>query len=432
MSAGTAGGNGWTRADGRELVTDRLVAITGMGVKTPVGLDLEAFWDGLCSGRSAGAPIRAYDTSEHPVTFACEVGTDFDVEAYVSAKDAAHLDRVTQLGFAAAVDAIGDAGELGGDPARIGVVAGTGVGGLLTLEAQIEIFVAKGAMRVSPFLVPMMMSNATAAFIAIQHGFTGPNFSVVTACAAGANALGEAARLIRAGDADVVIAGGSEASIAPVGLAAFNRMGALSRRKDDPAHASRPFDKDRDGFVMGEGAGFLVLERWDRAVARGARIRGAIAGYGRNTDAHHITAPSPGGEGAVRCMQLALEDAGLTIADIGHVNAHGTSTPLNDASEAEAVLKVFGGSPPPITSVKGATGHLIGAAGAVEAIASVLAMEHRALFPTANHQELDPTLGPIDVVSGAPRPFAPAPALSNSFGFGGHNASLVLVPAPAS
>jgi 3-oxoacyl-[acyl-carrier-protein] synthase II len=405
------------------------VAITGMGVKTPVGLDLDGFWEGLCSARSAGRPITSFDTSQHPVTFACEIGDGFDVEAYVTAKDAAHLDRVTQLGFAAATDAIADAGELGADPARIAVVAGTGVGGLLTLEAQIGTYVTKGAMRVSPFLVPMMMSNATAAYIAIRHRFTGPNFSVVTACAAGANAIGEAVRLIRAGDADVVIAGGSEASITPVGLAAFHRMGALSRRKDDPAHASRPFDADRDGFVMGEGAGFLVLESWDRALARGARIRGGIAGYGRNTDAHHITAPSPGGDGAVRCMQLALEDACLSPSAMGHINAHGTSTPLNDASEAEAVLKVFGEGSPPVTSVKGATGHLIGAAGAVEAIASVLAMEHAVIFPTANHEHLDPALGPIDVVGGAPRPLAPAPALSNSFGFGGHNASLVLVPA---
>ncbi len=407
------------------------VAITGMGLKTPIGLDLDAFWEGLCSGRSAGGPITSFDTSEHPVTFACEVGGGFDVEAYVTAKDAAHLDRTTHLGFAAATDAIADAGELGADPQRIAVVAGTGVGGLETLEAQITTFALKGAMRVSPFLVPMMMSNATPAYIAIRHGFTGPNFSVVTACAAGANAIGEAARLIRAGDADVVIAGGSEASVTPVALAAFHRMGALSRRKDDPAHASRPFDADRDGFVMGEGAGFLVLEPLDRAVARGAHIRGIIAGYGRNTDAHHITAPSPGGEGAVRCMQLALEDAGISTSAIGHVNAHGTSTPMNDASEAEAVLKVFGGAPPPMTSVKGATGHLIGAAGAVEAIASVLAMERGVIFPTANHENLDPALGPIDVVSGAPRKLLAAPALSNSFGFGGHNASLVILPAPS-
>jgi 3-oxoacyl-[acyl-carrier-protein] synthase II len=409
------------------------VAITGMGLKTPIGLDLDTFWEALASGQSAGRPITSFDTSQHPVTFACEIGDEFDVEAYVSSKDAAHLDRVAQLGYAAATDAIADAvsdnGDLGADPARIAVVAGTGVGGLLTLESQITTYAMKGAARVSPFLVPMMMSNATAAYIAIRHGFTGPNFSVVTACAAGANAIGEAMRLIRAGDADVVIAGGSEASITPVGLAAFHRMGALSRRKGDPAHASRPFDADRDGFVMGEGAGFLVLESWDRAVARGARIRGGIAGYGRNTDAHHITAPSPGGEGAVRCMQLALDDAGLSTSGVGHINAHGTSTPLNDASEAEAVVKVFGGAPPPVTSVKGATGHLIGAAGAVEAISSVLAIEHEALFPTANHEHLDPALGAIDVVSGGPRPLAAAPALSNSFGFGGHNASLVLVPA---
>ena len=405
------------------------VAITGMGLKTPVGSDLDSFWAGLCSGVSAGGPITHFDTSAHPVTFACEI-SDFDIGAYVGPKDAAHLDRVTQLGYAAAVDALADAGDLAADPARIGVVSGTGVGGLITLEEQIHKYSERGAMRVSPFLVPMMMSNATAAFIALRHGFTGPNFSVVTACAAGGNAVGEAARLIRDGDADVVIAGGSEAAITAVGLAAFSRMGALSRRQDDPAHASRPFDKDRDGFVMGEGAGFLVLESWERALSRGATIHGGIAGYGRNTDAYHITHPAPGGEGAVRCMQLALEDAGMSPRDIGHVNAHGTSTPINDAAEAEAALKVFDGNPPPITSVKGATGHLIGAAGAVEAIASVLAMRAGQLFPTANHVELDPTLGPIDVVHGAPRPLAAAPALSNSFGFGGHNASLVLIPGP--
>ncbi|MHB8464620.1 MAG: beta-ketoacyl-ACP synthase II [Acidimicrobiales bacterium] len=406
------------------------VAITGMGVKSPVGLDLASFWSGLCSAKSAAGPITQFDTSEHPVTFACEI-TDFEPDAYVTAKEAAHLDRVTQLGFAAAVDALAHAGDLGADPARVAVIAGTGVGGLITLETEVTKYATKGAMRVSPFLVPMMMSNATAAFISLQHGFTGPNFSVVTACAAGANAIGEAVRLLQSGDADVVIAGGAESSITPVGLAAFNRMGALSRRKDDPAHASRPFDVGRDGFVMGEGAGMLVLEPWDRAVARGARIYGGIGGYGRNTDAFHITAPSPGGEGAVRCMQLALDDAGITPADIGHINAHGTSTPLNDAAEAEAVAKVFGSTPPPISSVKGATGHLIGAAGAVEAIASILAIADGAVFPTANYTDPDPALAAIDVVHSTPRRVASAPALSNSFGFGGHNASLVLVPAPA-
>jgi len=407
------------------------VAITGMGVKTPVGLDLASFWAGLCSGTSAAGPITQFDTSEHPVTFACEAA-DFDVNAYISPKEAAHVDRVTHLGFAAAVDALAQAGDLGADPARIAVVAGTGVGGLITLETEITKYVHKGAMRVSPFLVPMMMSNATAAFIALQHGFTGPNFCVVTACAAGTNAIGEATRLLRNGEADVVIAGGSESSITPVGLAAFNRMGALSRRKDDPAHASRPFDGGRDGFVMGEGAGFLVLESWDHAVSRGATIYGGIAGYGRNTDAYHITAPSPGGDGAVQCMNLALQDAGLDPSDIGHVNAHGTSTPLNDAAEAEAVVKVFGDAGPPVTSVKGATGHLIGAAGAVEAIASIVAMGKGTLFPTANHEAPDAELAPIDVVHGTPRPLAAVPALSNSFGFGGHNASLVLIPSSRS
>src|SRR5258708_13680029 len=226
------------------------IAITGMGIKSPVGLDLDSFWAGLCSGTSAAGPITQYDTTEHPVTFACEI-RDFEVDKYLTPKESAHLDRVTQLGFAAAVDAIALAGELGADPARIAVVAGTGVGGLITLENEIMKGAAKGAMGVSPFLVPMMMSNATAAYIALRHGFTGPNFSVVPACAAGTNAIGEATRLLQAGDADVAIAGGAESSITPVGLAAFNRMGALSRRKDDPAHASRPFDAGRDGFVMG-------------------------------------------------------------------------------------------------------------------------------------------------------------------------------------
>ena len=405
------------------------VAVTGMGVKTPIGVDLDGLWAGLCTGRSAAGPITQFDTADHPVTFACECA-EFDASTYISPKEAAHLDRVTHLGFAAAVDALAQAGELAVDPARVAVVGGTGVGGLITLEKEIAKYVDKGAMRVSPFLVPMMMSNATAAYIALQHGFTGPNLSVVTACAAGANALGEAVRLLRDGEADVVVAGGAEASITPVGLAAFNRMTALSRRTEDPAHASRPYDKDRDGFVMGEGAGFCVLEPWDRAVARGARIYGGIAGYGRTSDAYHITAPSPGGEGAVRCMQLALEDAGLSPGAIGHVNGHGTSTPLNDASEAEAVVKVFGGSPPPLSSMKGATGHLIGAAGAVEAIASLLALAHGQLFPTANFVESEAAMAAIDVVHGSPRAVGDGPALSNSFGFGGQNASLVLVPGP--
>jgi 3-oxoacyl-[acyl-carrier-protein] synthase II len=274
-------------------------------------------------------------------------------------------------------------------------------------------------------LVPMMMPNAAAALVGMKLGWTGPNFCIATACAGGSHAIGEAARLIREGSSDVVLAGGSEACVTPIAIAAFARMGALSSRNDEATIASRPFDVDRDGFVMGEGAGFLVLEDWDRAAARGAHIYGEVAGYGRNSDAYHVTAPSPGGEGAAHCMRLALADAGLEPSDIGHVNAHGTSTELNDAAEAEAVIKVFGEHSLPVTSAKGVIGHLIAAAGAVEAVASMLSMRDGVIPPTANH---DRTELAIDVVTGEPRKLAAAPVVSNSFGFGGHNASLVLTP----
>jgi 3-oxoacyl-[acyl-carrier-protein] synthase II len=275
----------------------------------------------------------------------------------------------------------------------------------------------------------MMMANATAGTIAMQFGWKGPNFSVASACAASANAIGEAARLIRDGSADIVMTGGSESCMTPTAISAFARMTALSTRNDDPEHASRPFDADRDGFVMGEGAAALVLERWDRAVARGARIYGEVLGYGRNADAYHITAPSPGGVGAAACMQLALDDAGLAPGAIGHINAHGTSTQLNDAAEAEAIRKVFGDTPPPVTSTKGVTGHLIGAAGATEAVASLLSLRRGVVLPTANLERLGDDIA-LDVVKGAPRELEPRPVLSNSFGFGGHNATLVLATGP--
>jgi 3-oxoacyl-[acyl-carrier-protein] synthase II len=406
--------------------TRRRVAVTGMGVKSPAGNDLESFWSMLLTGASASGPITAFDTTDHPVPFACEV-RGFDPEPYLGAKESRRVDRVAQLGYAAAVDALAQAGDLDADPARVAVVAGTGVGGLTTLEEQILQYGEKGPMRVSPFLIPMMMANATAAIVAMHHGFTGPNLCVTTACAAGAHAIGEGTRLIRDGSADVVIAGGSEAAITPVALAAFSRMGALSSRRDDPSRASRPFDAERDGFVMGEGAGFLVLEAWDRAEGRGATILGEVAGYGRTCDAHHITAPSPGGAGAVACMHQALDDAGLSPADIGHINAHGTSTPLNDAAEAEAITKIFGERALPVTSTKGCTGHLIGAAGAVEAIASLLAVAKGIVPPTANHERAEPAIT-LDVVAGTPRTVPRAAVLSNSFGFGGHNATLVLLP----
>jgi 3-oxoacyl-[acyl-carrier-protein] synthase II len=308
------------------------------------------------------------------------------------------------------------------------VLAGTGVGGITTLEGQIATRIERGPSRVSPFLVPMMMSNATAGLLSMRHGFTGASLCISTACASGANAIGEARRMIRSGGADVVLAGGTEAAITSTTMAAFARMGALSTRNDDPARASRPFDRDRDGFVMGEGAAFLVLERWEVAERRGATILGELAGYGATCDAHHITAPQPDGSGAVACMRQALDDAGLTAEEIGHVNAHGTSTPLNDLAESEALVKVFGPDGPPVTSTKGVTGHLVGAAGAVEAVLGLLSAAAGQVPPTANLDELDPEMH-VDVVSGQPRAIAPAAVLSNSFGFGGHNATLVLVPA---
>jgi 3-oxoacyl-[acyl-carrier-protein] synthase II len=405
------------------------VVVTGMGVKTPAGTDLDTFWETLVAGRSTAGPIEGFDTSEHPVKFACEV-RDFDPEPYLGTKEARRADRVSQLGVAAAADALAQAGDLETDPARCAVVAGTGVGGLQTLEGQERVYLEKGAERVSPFFVPMMMPNATGALVAMRGGFTGPNLTMVTACAAGAHAIGEAARMVRDGSADVVVAGGAEAAVTPVALAAFWRMGALSGRVDDPTRAARPFDADRDGFVMAEGAAFVVLETLAHAEARGARVWGEVLGYGRNCDAFHITAPSPSGAGAAACMLSALDDAGVSASEVSHVNAHGTSTPLNDEAEAAAITKVFGEGAVPVTGTKGVTGHLVGAAGAAEAVASLLALHHGLVPPTANHENTDPAIA-VDVVAGSPRPLPPGPALSNSFGFGGHNAALVFGRSPA-
>ena len=403
------------------------VVVTGVGVKTPAGNDVASFWEQLCAGRASARRIESFDPSELSITFAGEV-RDFDAVEYFGPKEARRQDRVTQLGFGAAADALGNAGELGADPSRCAVIIATGVGGLHTLEENERLYFEKGPSRVSPFFVPMMMPNATAGVVAMQLGWTGPNLCVATACAAGAHAIGEGVRLIRDGTADVVMAGGTEAAVTPLTIAAFARMGALSSRNDEPERASRPFDADRDGFVIGEGAGCVVLEPLERARARGATIYGEVAGYGRNADAYHITAPSPGGAGAAVCMQLALDDAAVEPSAIGHVNAHGTSTPLNDAAEAEAVRKVFGDSPPVVTSTKGVTGHLIGAAGAVEAVAAMLAVRDGIVPPTANLEKLGDDIE-LDVVAGSPRKVGPKPAISNSFGFGGHNACLVLTAA---
>jgi 3-oxoacyl-[acyl-carrier-protein] synthase II len=402
------------------------VVVTGMGVKAPGGLTVDEMWASLMEPRPAAAPVTLFDASELSVGFACEV-TGFDPEPYVGPKEVRRTDRVALLGIAASSDALAAAtatAPFGVEPVRCGVVAGSGIGGIRTLEQQILTYAEKGPSKVGPFLVPMMMANATAALIGIRNGFTGPNTAVATACATGANAIGEGARLVRDGMADVVVAGGAEACVTPVTMAAFARMGALSRSAD-PATASRPFDDDRDGFVMGEGAAFVVLERYDNAVARGAEILGEVAGYGMTCDAHHITAPVEDGSGAVAAIEMALADAGLPASAIGHINAHGTSTPHNDAAEAAAIAKVFGPRSVPVTSGKGVTGHLIGAAGAVEAIAAMVAVDRGIVPPTANHVRTDL---PVDVVAGEARTVERAPAVSTSFAFGGHNVALVLVP----
>jgi 3-oxoacyl-[acyl-carrier-protein] synthase II len=309
-----------------------------------------------------------------------------------------------------------------GDVDRAGVIVGTGVGGLETLESQIEIRLAKGERRVSPFLVPMMMANSAAATISMRYRWRGPCETTVTACAAGTHSITNAARLIATGRCDVLIAGSAEAPLSPVSLAGFSNMTALST-----SGMSRPFDVNRDGFVIGEGAAVLVLESMERAKARGAKIYGEVVGGASTADAYHITAPAPNGAGAVACIELALLDAGLGPADIAQVNAHGTSTPLNDAAEAEALLKVFGPAGPPVTSIKGITGHSLGAAGAIEAVAAALSIEHRQIPPTVGFIEADPTMQ-IDVVAGGPRDWVPGPTLSNSFGFGGHNGCLIISP----
>jgi 3-oxoacyl-[acyl-carrier-protein] synthase II len=320
--------------------------------------------------------------------------------------------------------ALEQAGDLTAEAARKGVIVATGIGGIATLEAQIQVLLEKGERRVSPFLVPMMMANAAAAAVSMRHGFCGPAENVCTACAAGTHAIANAARLIAGGRCDVVLAGGTEAAFTPTAVAGFTNMTAISS-----SGISRPFDAERDGFMMGEGAGMLVLEDWETAQERGATILAEILGGASTADAHHITAPSPGGVGAISCMQLALEEAGLTADQIGHVNAHGTSTPLNDMAEAAAMTQVFGDGNPLITSTKGITGHTLGAAGAIEAVAVVLAMQKALIPPTAGYATPDPDMAAINLVTGAPVSWEPAPAMSNSFGFGGHNGSLVIGPA---
>ena len=389
----------------------RRVAVTGVGVVSSAGMDADAYFEGLCSPAPVG---------DRRVP-------DFDPNSYFdSPKDARRADRCTQFLVAAADQALVQAGEIGADPTRCGTMIGTGVGGITTLEEQIGVMNSKGPRRVSPFLVPMMMANAGGATLSMRYGWMGPSENVVTACAAGTHAIGNAARMITDGRCDVVLSGGSEAPFTPTAVAGFSNMTALST-----SGVSRPFDNERDGFVMAEGAAVLMLEEWELAESRGAVILAEVLGSASTSDAHHITAPSPGGSGAVHCMQLALDDAGVQPADVVHVNAHGTSTELNDAAEAEALSKVFGTSPGPlVTSTKGVTGHGLGAAGALEALAVVLAMQKRLIPPTAGLTSVDPELPPIQIVTGDAVPWTPGVSISNSFGFGGHNGTLVFGPSP--
>ena len=403
------------------------VVVTGLGAITPVVNDVESTWAGLISGRSGIGAITAFDASAFPTRIGGEV-KGFDPAAAVGSKEARRMDRFVQMAVAAAKEALRDAQlEIGVSNAeRVGVLMGSGIGGIATLMEQARVLDSRGPDRVSPFLVPMMIVDIVAGQVAIHTGAKGPNFSVVSACATSAHCIGEAFEVIRRGDADAVIAGGSEAPLVPIGLAGFTSMRALSARNDEPQRASRPFDAERDGFVMGEGAGVLVLESLSSALDRGARIYAELKGYGATGDAYHITAPSEGGEGAMRAMDIALRKAGLAPEDIDYINAHGTSTPLNDRLETMAIRNLFGPRAYDIavSSTKSMTGHLLGAAGAVEALVCVKAIFHSAIPPTINYEIPDPECD-LDYVPNVARETRVRAAMSNSLGFGGHNATLL-------
>ncbi len=404
------------------------VVITGMGCISPLGNDVETLWKNLLAGKSGVSPITHYDSSEFKTHFAAEV-KDFDGSALFGSKEARRMDLFTQYALAAAKQAVrsSDLPLSEEDLDRTGVLIGTGIGGLNTMFEQMQVYLNRGPSRVSPFLVPMMLPDTASAMIAIELGMRGPNFAVVSACASGTNAIGEAAEVIRRGQAEVMLAGGSEAVIMPIAMASLGVMGALSTRNDDPQGASRPFDLNRDGFVMGEGAAVLVLEKLEAAAARGAPILAEILGYGMTNDAFHISAPAERGVGAALCMQMALQDAGLEVDAIDYINAHGTSTPLNDKSETAAIKTVFGerAYQVPISSTKSMTGHLLGASGALEAVISVLAIRDGVLPPTINYETPDPECD-LDYIPNVSRKVQPRRVMSNSFGFGGHNATIII------
>jgi len=404
----------------------RRVVVTGVGAVTPLAVGARASWEALLSGRSGIAPITLYDHSQHDVHIAGEV-KNFDAGQHLDRREAKRMDRFTQLAMVAANEAIADArlDFAKEDTARVGVVVGTGIGGITEIEEQKERLMTKGPGRVSPFLIPKLMANAAAGQISIRHKLRGPNFCIVTACASGANSLEAALRLVQYGLCDLVISGGTEAAVTPLGMAGFANMGALSKRGGDPAKASRPFDKDRDGFVMGEGAGIVVLEEFEHAARRDARMYAELAGCGLSGDGFHITAPAEDGDGGIRSMLGALADAGLRAEDVDYINSHGTSTPFNDKVETLAIKKALGERAYRIAvnSTKSMTGHTLGAAGGIEAVVVALSIASDRVHPTINRETPDPDCDLDYVVEGA-RAMTVRAALSNSLGFGGHNATL--------
>jgi 3-oxoacyl-[acyl-carrier-protein] synthase II len=404
------------------------VVITGLAAITPIGNTLTTYWEGLLSGRNGIAEITLFDPSQHACRIAGEV-KGFDPTQYVERKEAKRMDRFAQFAVAASKEALADAqfeiNDLNAE--QVGVIIGTGIGGLKVLEDQQEIYLTKGPSRCSPFMIPMMIANMAAGLTAIHTGAKGPNTCTVTACAAGSNAIGDAFRLVQQGYAQAMICGGTEAAVTPLSLAGFAACRALSTRNDDPQAACRPFDRDRDGFVMGEGSGILILEELEHALARGAKIYGEIVGYGMTCDAYHITSPVPGGAGAARAIQLALKDGGVAPETVDYINAHGTSTPANDVTETAAIKTALGESAQQvaISSTKSMTGHLLGGSGGIEAVATAMAIANDQIPPTINLENPDEGCD-LDYVPNQSRAKTVNVALSNSFGFGGHNVTLVM------
>lgn len=410
------------------MKSEKRVVVTGLGTVTPIGLTVGEFWQSMMEGRSGAGPITYFDTAKYDTKFACEV-KGFDPLKYLDRKSVQRMDLFAQFAMAAAAQAVEDAGvdfeKLDRD--RVGVIVGSGIGGMWTYQRQQEnLFTDQGPDHISPFFIPMMISDIAAGNISIKYKLRGPNYATTSACATSGHAIADAAMLIERGDADVMITGGSEAAICPMGIGGFNSMKALSTRNDDPTGASRPFDAKRDGFVMGEGGGIIILESYEHATKRGAKILAELSGFGLTADAYHLTQPAPGGEGAVRAMRLALKDARLNPEDIDYINAHGTSTPFNDKNETEAIKTVFGEHAYKlhVSSTKSMTGHQLGAAGSVEAVATIMAIINDTVPPTINYEFPDPDCD-LNYVPNKPLKKTVNAAISNTFGFGGHNACLL-------